>query len=78
MKNKMVDAICWTVLAVGVPGAIYAMSSEPKPYEGWPKPHDTTRCSVCRHYRGDVVQPRPIDDPSMILVSPGHPSVDRR
>jgi hypothetical protein len=77
MKNKVVDALCWLALAVGVPGAIYAMSIEPKPDDGWPRPHDTTRCSVCRHYRGNVAPP-PIDDPAMILMSPGHPPLVRR
>jgi hypothetical protein len=74
MRSKVVDVLVWIVLAVVVPGAIYSMSIEPKVDEGLPKSHDAARCSVCRHYRGNPM-PRPIDDPAMVLVSPGHPAV---
>jgi hypothetical protein len=73
LKAKLVDALVWVVLAVVVPGVVYAMSVEPKPEDNWPKPHDTTKCSVCRHYRGIVSDPPPIEDPAMVLLSPGHP-----
>jgi hypothetical protein len=77
MRTRLVDGLVWIVLAVVVPGVVYAMSIEPKPDEGLPKTHDSTKCSVCRHYRGIVTPPAPIEDPAMVLLSPGHPHLAR-
>jgi hypothetical protein len=75
LKGRVVDAVVWIMLAIVVPGAIYAMGIEAKPDEGLPKSHDAAHCSVCRHYRGLGVSPTMIDDPAMVLVSPGHPQL---
>ena len=67
------NILVWTVLAVGLPSILYAMTVAQPNEATVASCHRSATCSVCRHYQGTNFAPRQIDDENMILVSPGHP-----
>jgi hypothetical protein len=70
------NALLWIALTIGLPGALWSMTLTSSDDQVDIMVAHSEKCNVCRHCASVAMHTAPINDPNIILISPGyHPTL---